>query len=142
MSCAEGSLAAAAVPAFAAAWPRVAAALPLPAPRAPELRGAAARCCTLALRAHARAPALRAALPDLAHAAAAALPAPGGHGFAGPLSVALSLFGEDASLGPALAGALDVVARAPEVRALAVWAAGDQCPELAQARSLPPARFS
>ncbi len=122
------------MPAFAAAWPRIGAALPLPTPPAAELRAAAARCCTLALRAQASA--VRPAVASIAETAAAIFTLPSGHGFAAPLGVALGAFRGDACLGGALAAALDAIARAPEVAMLAAWGAGDQCPELAQARAL------
>lgn len=49
--CAEGALAQKVVGSFASAWPAMQAVLVLPCPGVAELREAAARCCTLAIRA-------------------------------------------------------------------------------------------
>ncbi|KAK9834976.1 hypothetical protein WJX81_001316 [Elliptochloris bilobata] len=181
-----------AVAAFVAAWPCVAQLVvrPLPgaAAAAAALRGQAARCCTLAMRADEQA--AMAALPAMAGAAAAAFALPGGHAFVAPLAAALDLLGNVGDPNPgkgfstsrgagngsssmatqtetlegrdgatvrglpyprsgplseggpwtaaeaALRHALDVVARAPAVVALATPGGGDAAPDLAQAAAV------
>ena len=113
----------AAVAVFAKMWPSIEEALVLPVPEAAELRAAAARCCTLAVRASAAG--FRPVAASFAAVAARVFPEPGGHHFSASLGAALEVYAGDAIAGSAVMNALAAVAALPSVISLRVWGAGD-----------------
>jgi hypothetical protein len=125
-----------AVDAFTKMWPAIEAALALPGlPGAAELRAAAARGCSMAIRAHSVG--FQPVAPAFAAAAARAFPELGGHHFGVPMVAALEAYaGDAAGAGAAVTNAMTAVASLPAVAALRKWRAGDDDVDFARVRHI------